>query len=322
MLNRRALMGILTGMAVAKSVKAQDWPNRPIRFVIPSAPGGGPDTTTRVLVNAMQPAFPRGIVLDNRPGASGTIGLLEVARAAPDGHVIGYANIGTLAINQTLLPSQPYDVERDFAAVALLGFGQSGLVTRPNLAVRSVAELIALAKREPGTLTFASPGNGTTAHLGMELFRQMTGTDMLHIPYRGSTQAHQDLLAGRVDIMLDNLSSVLPHVRERRLPILAVSAAHRSPQLPDVPTIAEAGVAGFDVTAWGGIVAPAATPAEVVERLNREVNEALRNPTLQQRLEAQSFEIVGGPPAALFDLATRERPRWADIIRRSGARID
>lgn len=321
---RRSLLAAgLVAVAGPAIAQPAGWrPSRPVRLVVPSAAGGAPDLLCRALAEMLSGPLGQPVVVENRPGAAGTIGMAEVARAAPDGHTIGYANVVTLSINRSLLPSQPYDPDRDFAPVALLGFVQSALVVRPSLAATSVAELVALLRRAPGELRYASPGNGTTSHLGAEWFRSLTGTEMVHVPYRGSPQAITDLIGGQVDLMFDNLSSVAPHVRDGRVRALAVTGARRSPLFPDLPTVAEAGVAGFETTAWGGIVAPGATPASVLDALNAAVNRALADPRLRERYAALAFEIEGGSRGALFDLAARETPRWAEVIRRSGARVD
>lgn len=311
----------LLGMAVATPALAWQ-PSRAVRIIVPSAAGGSPDVIVRILADALRAALGQPVVVENRAGGAGTIGLLEVARAAPDGHVLGYGNVATLAINRALLASQPFDVERDFAPVSLLGFVPNALVVRPGLPAGSVADLVALLRRQPGRLTFASAGNGTTGHLSAEIFRSMTGTDMVHVPYRGSPQAIADLIAGQVDLAFDNVTSVAPHLREGRLRALATTGARRTALFPDVPTVAEAGVPGFAVTAWGGLVAPAATPPAALASLNQAVNEALASAAVRQRYAALAFEPVGGAREALWTLAASEAPAWAEAVRRSGARAE
>jgi len=261
-------------------------------------------------------------VIDNKPGAGGNIGMQEIVRSQPDGYTFGYANVGTLSINKSLYKSLPYDVEKQLLPVALLGYVQNALVVNNDLPVRTVADLITLAKAKPGRLVMASAGNGSTGHLGGELFKSMTGTFMVHVPYRGSPQAIQDLIGGQSDLMFDNLGSITPHIQSGRVRILAVSGRSRSPVFPQTPTIAEAGVPGYETTAWGGIVAPMGTPRELIIRLNTEINKALGNPSLTEKFRALSFEVTVGPPERLFDRALRETQIWADIIRRSGVKID
>ncbi|MFN7571158.1 MAG: Bug family tripartite tricarboxylate transporter substrate binding protein [Betaproteobacteria bacterium] len=302
--------------------RADTFPSRPIRLIVPSAAGGAPDAICRALGQELSKQLNQSVVIDNKPGASGSIGIVEVARSAPDGYTLGYANVVTLAINQSLLPKLPYDADRDLAPVALLGFVQNALVVRNDLPVKNVRELVALAARNPGKLSMGSAGNGTTGHLGGELFKSMTNVFITHIPYRGSPQAIQDLLGGRIDLMFDNLSSIGPQIKAGQVRALAVSGTARSPQFPELPTMAEAGVPGYATVAWGGIVAPAATPQAIVLRLNAEINKALNSTPVREALARLSFEPAPGPPAALFDLARRERPLWADVIKRSGAKID
>ena len=296
------------------------WPERPVRLVVPSAAGGSPDTVCRILTDELARTLQRAFVVDNKAGAGGNVGMTELATAAPDGYTFGYGNVGTLAINRTLFPRLPYDPDR-LVPVALLGHVQSALVVRPDLPVKSVKELIALAKAQPGRLSMGSAGNGTTGHLGGELFKSMTGTFITHIPYRGSPQAIQDLLAGQVDLLFDNLSSIGTHVKSGRVKALAVTGRIRAAAFPDLPTVAET-VPGFETTAWGGIVAPPGTPREIVTMLNAAINRALAAPAVLSRYAAISWEPSLGPPERLRERATRETRLWADVIRRSGAKVE
>lgn len=302
--------------------RAAAWPERPIRLVVPSQAGGSPDILCRLLTQELARTLGQPFVIDNRPGASGNIGMQEIARAAPDGYTLGYGNVGTLAINRSLFKSLPYDPDRQFTPVALLGYTQNALVVRNDLPARNVRELIALAKARPGKLVMGSAGNGTTGHLGGELFKSMTGTFLVHVPYRGSPQAIQDLVGGQIDLMFDNVASIGPHVRNGRVRALGVSGRTRSTLFPEVPTIAEAGVPGYETTAWGGLVAPAGTPRDIVLRLNTEINQALGLPALHEKFAALDFATTLGPPERLAERATRETRLWADIIRRSGAQVD
>jgi tripartite-type tricarboxylate transporter receptor subunit TctC len=299
------------------------WPSdKPIRLVVPSAAGGSPDLICRILSTELAKLLGNGVIIDNKPGAGGAIGIQEVTRAAPDGYTLGYANVGTLAINQSLYSKLPYDADTQLASIALLGHVQNALVLNSSVPARTVNELIALARSRPGKLTMGSAGNGTTGHLGGELFKSMTGTFITHVPYRGSPQAIQDLIGGQVDLMFDNLSSILPHIKSGRVRVLAVSGLQRSPALPDVPTIAEAGVTGYETTAWGGIVGPAGTPREIIGRLNSEINKVLSNPAVAERYAQLAFETTIAPPGRLFERALLERPMWAQVIMRSGAKVD
>ena len=318
---RRALQVAAALVAAPGLARATGWPERPVRLVVPSAAGGSPDAICRIVASELAKPLGQAIIIDNRPGAGGSIGMQEIVRSLPDGYTLGYGNVGTLAINKSLYARLPYDPDRQLVPVAMLGYVQNALVVRKDLGVNSVRELIALAKAKPGRLVFGSAGNGTTGHLGGELFKSMTGTYMVHVPYRGSPQAIQDLIGGQVDLMFDNLSSIGPHIVDGRVKALGVSGRTRSKQFPELPTLAET-VPGYEMTAWGGIVAPAGTPREIITRLNAELNKALGTPVVAERLAALSFEPSMGPPDRLFDRALRETRLWADVVKRSGARID
>ena len=298
------------------------YPDKPIRFIVPFAPGSSPDAICRLLGAEMSKQMGRPFVIDNKPGASAMIGTELAARAAPDGYTIVYANVGTLAINPGLFSKLPYNPEKDLAPVGLMGFVQNGLLVRNDLPVKSVKELIDYAKKNPGKLSMASSGNGTTGHLGGELFKSMTGTFMVHVPYRGGAPAHTDLMGGQVDLMFDNLVTALPLARAGKLRLLAVSGSKRSPLAPDMPTIDELGVKGYETLAWGGIAVPAGTPREIIMRLNAELNKALESPTVKAGYATMAFEVMPGPPEALSNLARSEAPKWAAVIKRAGAKAD
>lgn len=318
---RHVLKMSAVAMVAAPTLARAAWPDRPIRLVVPSAAGGSPDVICRILTSELTKPLGQAFVVDNKAGASGNIGMQEIVRSAPDGYTLGYANVGTLAINKSLFAKLPYDPEKQLVPVALLGYVQNALVVRPGLNVNNVKELIALAKSKPGGLTMGSAGNGTTGHLGGELFKSMTGTFIVHVPYRGSPQAIQDLMGGQVDLMFDNLSSIAPHIKTGRVKALGVSGRSRSPLFPELPTIGEI-VPGYETTAWGGIVAPVGTPREIIGRLNSEINKVLGNPAVNEKYAAISFETTIGPPDRLFDRALRETRLWADVVKRSGTRVD
>jgi tripartite-type tricarboxylate transporter receptor subunit TctC len=321
---RRHLLQALGATAMgAPMLSYAAWPSdKPIRLVVPSAAGGSPDLICRILSTELTKSLGNSIVVDNKPGAGGLIGIQEVTRAAPDGYTLGYANVVTLAINQSLYSKLPYDADKQLASVALLGYVQNALVVNNNLPAKTVKELIALAKSRPGKLTMGSAGNGTTGHLGGELFKSLTGSFITHVPYRGSPNAIQDLIGGQIDLMFDNISSILPHIKVGRVRVLGVSGARRSPALPDVPTVAEAGVTGYETTAWGGIVAPVGTSREIIGRLNSEINKVLSIPAVAERYSQLAFETTIAPPDRLFERALRERPVWAQVVKRSGAKVD
>jgi tripartite-type tricarboxylate transporter receptor subunit TctC len=321
-LKRRSFVKLASAaLLAAPSLVRAAWPDRPIKLIVPSAAGGAPDVICRILTTELAKSLGQAIIVDNKPGASGNIGMQELVRAAPDGYTLGYGNVGTLAINKSLFAKLPYDPDKQLVPVALLGYVQNALVVRKDLNVGTIKELIALAKTKPGRLAFGSAGNGTTGHLGGELFKSMTGTFIVHVPYRGSAQAIGDLLGGQIDIMFDNLSSIGPHIQANRVKALGVSGKTRSPAFAAVAPIADT-VPGYETTAWGGIVAPAGTPRELVLRLNSEINKVLGTPAVNEKYSAIAFETTIAPPDRLFERAFRETKLWADVIKRSGARID
>ena len=316
-------MRLLLALLVALTLSAHAaYPEKPIRFIIPSAPGGSPDVLMRILVQQMSQQMGVPLVVENKPGASYVLGTMDVVKAAPDGYTLGYGNIVSLAINRSLLPSLPYDVERDLTLVSNCLRVFNLLVVNNELPVRSVAELIDYAKRNPGKLTNGSSGNGTTGHLGGELFKTMTGTVIVHVPYKGSPQAINDLIGGQIQVMFDNVPSIGPHVKAGRVRALGVSSPKRAASFPEVPTIAEAGVPGYETNSWGGIIGPAKLPREIVQRLHAEIKAALAVPAVIERYRALDSEIDGGTPEEFVALVRRETPKWADVVRRSGAKID
>ncbi len=321
---RDVLRGATAAMGwamVASPLFAQSYSSKPIRLVVPSAAGGAPDVICRLLGNELSVALGQPIVIDNKPGAGGALGMSEIARAAPDGYTLGYGNVVTLAINKSLYAKLPYDPD-SLTSIALMGTVQNALVVRNELPVRTVRELIDYAKTRPGRLNMGSAGNGTTGHLGGELFKSLTGTFITHVPYRGSPTAIQDLIGGQIDMMFDNLSSIGPHIKNGRVRALGVSGKRRSPLFPQLPTIDEAGVKGYETTAWGGIVGPKGLPSEMVERLNVEINRILSTPAVREKYAQMAFETMASPPNLLMTMAKLESPRWAEVVRRSGAKVE
>lgn len=321
---RDVLRGATAAMGwamVASPLFAQSYPSKPIRLVVPSAAGGAPDVICRLLGNELSVALGQPIVIDNKPGAGGALGMSEIARAAPDGYTLGYGNVVTLAINKSLYAKLPYDPD-SLTSIALMGTVQNALVVRNELPVKTVRELTDYAKTRPGRLNMGSAGNGTTGHLGGELFKSLTGTFITHVPYRGSPTAIQDLIGGQIDMMFDNLSSIGPHIKNGRVRALGVSGKRRSPLFPQLPTIDEAGVKGYETTAWGGIVGPKGLPSEMVERLNVEINRILSTPAVREKYAQMAFETMASPPNLLMTMAKLESPRWAEVVRRSGAKVE
>ena len=314
-------LALLLLAALALPVRAA-YPDKPIRFIIPSAPGGSPDVLMRILVQQMSQQMGVPFVVENKPGASFVLGTMDVARAPADGYTLGYGNIVSLAINRSLLPSLPYDVERDLTLVSNCVLVFNMLAVNNNLPVRNVRELIDYAKKNPGKLTTGSSGNGTTGHLGAELFKAMTGTDILHVPYKGSPQAINDLISGNIQMMFDNVPSIGPHAKAGRVRGLGVSSPQRAAQFPDIPTIAEAGVPGYETNSWGGVIGPARLPPEVLSRLVSEIRKALAAPAVLERYRSLDTEPDGGGPEAFLELVRKETPKWAEVVKRSGAKVD
>ena len=307
---------------VAASVAAADYPERPIRLIVPSAAGGGPDTVARLIAAEFTKKMGQQIVVDNRPGGAFTIGMDAIAKAAPDGYTIGYASVGPLAINRSLLPKMPYDPERDLQAIGQVGMSQCIVGVTPSAAIKTMGELIAYAKANPDKLTHGSAGNGSIDHLSAELFKMMTGTRMVHVPYKTSAQAVTELIAGQVNLMFANLPSIWTHVKSGKVRALAVTGPRRSPGFPDLPTIAEAGVADYEAVTWGGIVAPAGMPRAIVARLNTEVNAAIATPTFREKYGAIGNEALGGTPEQFTAFIAKESAKWAVVVKHVGAKLD
>ena len=297
------------------------YPEKPIRLILPSAAGGSVDILMRVLAQQLSVQMGVSFVIENKPGGSFVPGTMDIVRAAPDGYTLGYGNIVSLAINKSLQPSLPYDVERDLTLITNCVRVFNMLAVSNNLPVRTVPELIEYAKKNPGKLSNGSSGNGTTGHLGGELFKVMTGTEILHVPYKGSPQAINDLMSGNLQVMFDNVPSIGPHVKAGRVRGLGVSAPKRAAQFPDLPTIAET-VPGYETDAWGGLIGPARLPRAIVQRLTDETRKALAAPTVQERYRQLDTEPDGAGPEAFLELVRRETPRWAQVVKRSGAKLD
>lgn len=300
---------------------AQTYPGKPIRWVVPFPPGGAMDVIARTLAERMTPAMGQSVVIENRPGAGGNIGSDIVAKAPPDGHTLLIVSIGH-AVNPALYASLPFDAQKDFEPVSLLAVVPNMLVAHPSVPAQNVKDVIALARTQPGKLTYASAGNGTSIHLAGELFASMAKVDMVHVPYKGSGPAVTDLIGGQVNFMFDSITSALPHVKAGRLKAYAVTGAKRSKAVPDLPTIAEAALPGYELNPWFGVFVPAKTPRPVVERLHRELMAALDHPETQKKLDVIGAEKVGSTPAELAAHLKREAELWARIIRERGIKAD
>jgi tripartite-type tricarboxylate transporter receptor subunit TctC len=303
------------------------WPAKPIRIVVPFPAAGTTDILARALAPELQKALGQPVVVDNKAGAGGNIGSAEVAKAAPDGYTFLMGTVGTHGINAALYPKLPYDPLKDFVPVTLVAAVPNVLVFNPAkadaLGIRSVPDLVKYARANPGKLNMASSGNGTSIHLSGELFKTMTGTFLVHFPYRGSGPALIDLMGGSVDLMFDNLPSAMPHIRAGKLRALAVTSNVRSQALPDVPTIEEAGaVKGYDASSWFGLLAPAGTPMEIVNRVQQETAKAMATPALKERLLSQGAIPSGNTSAEFAKFIADEHRKWAAVVKASGAKVD
>ncbi len=332
-LNRRHILTAAASLASASlslQVFAQGaWPNKPVRIVVPFAASGTTDILARALAPELQHAFGQAFVVDNKPGAGGNSGANEVAKSPGDGYTFLMGTVGTHAINPSLYPKMPYDHVKDFVPVTLMAGVPNVLVMNPAAAqkygVNNVQDLIKALKANPGKLNMASSGNGTSIHLAGELFKSMTGTFMVHLPYRGSGPALIDLMAGNVDVMFDNLPSALPHIKSGRLKALAVTSAARSGALPEVPTVEEVGgpsLKGYEASSWFGLLAPAGTPMDIVNRVQQETAKALATATMKERLLAQGAIPSGMTSAAFVKFIDAETRKWSRVVKASGARVD
>ena len=321
MTSRRLFLGLAAGTALAGNAQAQPaWPNRSIRMISPFPPGGAADLIARALAEELTPILGQSVVVENRTGAGGSVGTEATVRSAPDGYTIVMGSTGPMAINPALLRLS-YDPERDLAPITPVASVASVLVVHPSVNARTLAELLALARAEPGKLNYGSSGIGSAQHLFMELLKQQANVDIHHIPYRGTGPAMIDTVGGRLTMMFDTTPTALPHIRDGRVRPIAVTSARRDPALPDVPTIGET-VQGYEALGWYGVLGPAGMPAAAIARLNREVNALLANPGFRAKLAAQGVEPLGGTPAEFAALISRDRARWGEVIRRGNIRAD
>ncbi|HZA49135.1 MAG TPA: tripartite tricarboxylate transporter substrate binding protein [Myxococcaceae bacterium] len=309
-------------LASAAALAAEPYPSKPIKVIVPFPAGGTTDLVARVIGQELTKAWGQQVVVENRPGAGGNIGSEAAAKSPPDGYTLLMGTVGTHGINPSLYKKLPYDAVKDFAPITLATSGPNILVVHPSLPAKSVKELIAYAKANPAKLNFASSGNGTSIHLCGELFKTKTGLQMTHVPYKGSAPAVTDLIGGQVQLMFDNMPSAWPHVKTGKLRALAVTTAKRSQTAPDLPTIAESGVPGFDATSWFGLLAPAGTPKEIVTKLNKETVRILKTPEVKERLLAQGAEPVGNSPEQFAAHIKAEIEKWRKVVEASGAQID
>lgn len=311
-----------TALATLSLASFAAYPDKPIRLIVPSAAGGAPDVLMRALAQQLSVQMGVPFVIDNKPGASYVIGTMELVRSAPDGYTLAYGNVVSLATNRSLMSNIPYDIDKDLTLISNAVRVVNLMVVNNNVPAKNVQELVAYAKKNPGKLAFASDGNGTTAHLGVELFKSMTNTYMLHVPYRAATAAVTDLIGGGVQLMMINSPVAAPHVQAGRVRALGISDNKRSSTFPDVATIAESGVPGFEVVAWGGLIGPANLPKELVTRLNNEIRTALASPAVKERFRVLGAETESSTPEEFRELSRRETEKWARVIKFSGAKVD
>jgi tripartite-type tricarboxylate transporter receptor subunit TctC len=301
---------------------SQAYPTKPIRLVVPYPPGGTTDILAREVGQRLSTTLGQPVVIDNRPGAAGNIGTEHVAKSAPDGYTLLMCTVNTHAINASLYAKLPYDHVKDFTPIILVAAVPNILEVTPSLPVNTVSDLIKLAKEKPGQINFASSGSGTSIHMSGELFKTMAGVDMTHVPYKGSAPAIADLMGGQVQVMFDNLPSSLQQIKAGKLRAIAVTSAQRAPALPDIPTIAESGLPGFEASSWFGVVAPAGTPPAIIARINADLDQWLRSSETREKLLAQGAAAAGGTPEQFAAHIRAETEKWAKVVKVSGAKVD
>jgi tripartite-type tricarboxylate transporter receptor subunit TctC len=318
----RRVAGFALLLAMVASPAVAEYPDKPIRLIVPQAAGSATDTVARILGAELAGELGQQVIIDNRPGGALTIGLDVTAKSDPDGYTICMGPIGALAITRHMVAKLPYDIERDFQPIALVARGHMLLAVAPDAPFKTVPELIAYAKNNPGKLSNASSSNGSPGHVGGELFKFMTGTDIVHVPYRGGAAAINDLIAGRVQIMFESLNSISAHARSGSVRALAVTGERRSPAFPDVPTVAEAGVPGYAAPTWSGVIGPSGIPRPIVDKLNAAINRAIKSPTFRERFAAIGDEPAGGTPEEFAETIAKDSAKWKEVVQRSGARFD
>jgi len=323
---RRSVLSTIALAAAAAALplaaSAQNYPTKPITIVVPFAAGGTTDILARLVGQHLSTELGQPVVVENKAGAGGNIGAALAAKAPADGHTLFMGTVGTHAINASLYKKLPYDPIKDFAPLTRVAMVPNLLVAHPSQPFKTVQEMIAYAKANPGKINFGSPGNGASPHLSGELFKSMAKVDMVHVPYKGSAPAVSDLLGGQISIMFDNLPSVIPHVRSGKLRAIAISTAKRSADLPDVPTIAEAGVSGYEATSWFGLFAPAATPAPVLSKISAALSKVLANAEVKKKIDDQGGEPANETPAQFADFIQKETLKWGKVVKESGASLD
>jgi tripartite-type tricarboxylate transporter receptor subunit TctC len=298
------------------------FPNKTVRIIVPYTTGGSNDVIARLLAQQLQTQWGQPVVVENRPGAAGNIGSAEVAKAAPDGHTLLLTNINITSMNPALIANMPFDPQKDFAPISLLGTTTLALVVHPSVPANTVADLISLAQKEPGKLNYASSGNGSPQHMSAEMFKAMTRTQITHVPYRGAAPAVADVVGGQVQVTVGVVNQLIAHIRSGRVRALGVTSLKRLAQLPEVPTLDEAGVRGYESEIWLGLAAPGATPAPLIEQINQDVRRAMSNPEVVSRLQGQGIDVLLSTPAQMRQRSLDDLRRWGDIIRTAGIKLD
>jgi tripartite-type tricarboxylate transporter receptor subunit TctC len=319
----RAITSLMIALASLASAAAQEFPEKPVRFIVPYAAGGSGDLLARLLGNKLSTMWGQQVVVDNRAGAGGLIGTEAAARAEPDGHTLYLGTDGPLTVAATLHKRVPYDWKRDFAPVSMMAVGYQVLIVRPSLPARNVAELVALARQRPGELNYASIGIGSAPHLGAELFKSVAKVDIAHVPYRGSSaQAITALIAGDVSMFLVGTSTALPHIQSGALRGLAVTASHRVDGLPDVPTFAEAGLPGVDVSLWFAVLVPSRTPPAIIKKLNTDIAQVVADPDFKKALAVRGFEAKSSSPNEMAEFLEKDYVKFRDLIQKLGLQVE
>jgi tripartite-type tricarboxylate transporter receptor subunit TctC len=322
-LNRRQALALAAaGAVMPAAAQSAGFPNKTVRIIVPYTTGGSNDVIARLLAQQLQTQWGQPVVVENRPGAAGNIGSAEVAKAAPDGHTLLLTNINITSMNPALIANMPFDPQKDFAPISLLGTTTLALVVHPSVPANSVAELISLAQKEPGKLNYASSGNGSPQHMSAEMFKAMTRTQITHVPYRGAAPAVADVVGGQVQVTVGVVNQLIAHIRSGRLRALGVTSLKRLAQLPEVPTLDEAGVRGYESEIWLGLAAPGATPAPLIEQINQDVRRAMSNPEVVSRLQGQGIDVLLSTPAQMRQRSLDDLKRWGDIIRTAGIKLD
>jgi tripartite-type tricarboxylate transporter receptor subunit TctC len=322
-LNRRQALALAAaGTVMPAAAQSAGFPNKTVRIIVPYTTGGSNDVIARLLAQQLQTQWGQPVVVENRPGAAGNIGSAEVAKAAPDGHTLLLTNINITSMNPALIANMPFDPQKDFAPISLLGTTTLALVVHPSVPANTVADLINLAQKEPGKLNYASSGNGSPQHMSAEMFKAMTRTQITHVPYRGAAPAVADVVGGQVQVTVGVVNQLIAHIRSGRVRALGVTSLKRLAQLPEVPTLDEAGVRGYESEIWLGLAAPGATPAPLIEQINQDVRRAMSNPEVVSRLQGQGIDVLLSTPAQMRQRSLDDLKRWGDIIRSAGIKLD